>query len=100
MTSNMISKEKFEEYISKYQKNSDDIDYACGIFPDFFESSFVAFGWYCFRELIKAYFTEEGVDWIDYFLFENPEKCYYQNEERIRLETVDDLWEIVKDYRK
>ena len=53
-----------------------------------------------FDKLISVHFTEEGVDWIDYYLYENPEKCYYQNKVKIPLETLDDLWENIKVYRK
>lgn len=96
----MINKEKFEKFISEFRRNSDNIDTVEEVFPMLCESPIINFEWYCFDELMKAYFTKEGIDWIDYFLFENPEKCYYQDGERIKLETVDDLWTLIEEYRK
>ena len=95
----MIGKEQFSQYIQDYQHQYKIIDEISQYFNGFWESDIVEYGWKMFDELLKAYFTEEGIDWIYYFLLENPNKSYYVNEERIPLKTSDDLWEIVKDYR-
>ena len=54
--------------------------------------------------IFTSNFTTEGCDWIFWWLFEKgstPElKAYDENEKEIPLETIDDLWNFVKDYRK
>lgn len=96
----MIGKEKLSELIQEYYKQDKRIDTIGEFIPSYYDSPIVDFGWKMFGEVLKAYFTEEGVDWVEYYLYENPEKCYYMNDVKIPLETIDDLWETVKDYRK
>lgn len=96
----MIGKEKLSELIQEYYKQDKRIDIISEFIPSYYDSSIVNFGWKMFEEVLKAYFTEEGIDWIEYYLYENPEKCYYINDIKIPLETIDDLWELVKDNRK
>ena len=54
--------------------------------------------------IFTSTFTTEGWDWMFWWLFEKgstPElKAYDENEKEIPLETIDDLWNFVKDYRK
>lgn len=96
----MIGKEEFKELIQSYYEHDKLLDKLCEIIPGFFESPIVGWGWRMFKKLVKAYFDKEGVDWIDYYLYENPEKRYYQDGKIFLLETTDDLWELIKDYRK
>ena len=96
----MIGKEDFEELIQEHYKQSVLIDSLDKVFPGACGSPVIDYGWKMFDRLKQAYFTEEGVDWIDYFLYENPEKCYYQDGVRVPLETVDDLWSLIEPYRK
>lgn len=96
----MITKEKFIDLMSRYNKNEEYIDEVEKYIPSFFELPVVDFGWYCFDELLRCYFTTEGVDWIDYYLFENSEHCYYQDDEKIPLKNIDALWKLIEPYRK
>lgn len=96
----MIGKEKLSELIQEYYKQDEYIDKLIEIFPGWLDSPIVDFGWKMFGEVLKAYFTEEGIDWIEYYLYENPEKCYYQDEVKIPLETLDDLWLLIESHRK
>lgn len=96
----MIGKEKFTELIQEYYKQDKRIDKFDELLPGCYGSPILDYGWKMFDELKEAYFTEEGVDWINYFLYENPEKRYYIDDTEIPLKTIDDLWETVKDYRK
>lgn len=96
----MIGKEKFIELIEEYNKQNKRIDQIGEFVTGIYDSPIIDYGWKMFDELKKAYFTEEGVDWIDYFLYENPKECYYIDDVKIPLKTIDDLWETVKDYRK
>lgn len=95
----MIGKEKFTELIQAYYKQDERVDKLGELFPNCYDSPIIEYGWEMFDELKNTYFDEDGVDWIDYFLYENPEKCYYQDDVKIPLETIDDLWEVIKDNR-
>jgi hypothetical protein len=52
--------------------------------------------------LINSHFDEEGQDWINWWLYEkdgNPElKAWDENDNEIPTETIDDLWNLVKDH--
>ena len=96
----MIGKEEFVALISQYREQEKRVDSLCKIFSDSFESPVIEWGFIMFDNLMKAYFDSKGVDWINYYLYENPEKCYYHNNERISLETPDDLWLLIESYRK
>lgn len=96
----MISREKFDSIVLEYYKQDKRIDTIGEFIPSYYDSPIVEYGWKMFDEVKQAYFTEEGVDWIDYYLYENPEKCYYQDEQRVPLETLDDLWKVIEPYRK
>lgn len=99
-----IEKEDFIKLINRYKKNNTYIDKVCEIFPYFYESEVVDFGWLMFESLIRALFEEEGADWINWWLMEkgdNPEfKAYDKDNKEIPTETVDDLWNLVEEYRK
>ena len=53
-------------------------------------------------------FDEEGVDWINWWIYERPalfegdevNKAYNEDGSEIPTETVDDLWNIVEKFRK
>ena len=53
-------------------------------------------------------FDEEGVDWINWWIYERPalfegdevNKAYNEDGTEIPTETVDDLWNIVEKFRK
>lgn len=96
----MISKEEFIELIESYQEQDKRIDKLSEIFSTSWSDEIMTWGWEMFEKVIKAYFTKEGVNWIDYYLYENPEHCYYDNGEALPLETLDHLWKLVENYRK
>ena len=55
--------------------------------------------------LLNATFTPDGVDWINWWLYESKDLYteerlpVYINDEKVLIETPDELWEIIKDYR-
>ena len=57
-----------------------------------------------FEKYLETYFTEEGTDIIYWYLFEkngNSEyKMWDKDKNEIPTETIEDLWNIVKDYLK
>lgn len=64
----------------------------------------VEYGNILFDEVLGLLFQEEGVDDINWWLYEKcgrPDyKMWDKDGNEIPTETLDDLWEIVKDYRK
>ena len=53
-------------------------------------------------------FTDDGIDWINWWLYEKPSvfegeadnQAYDENNNVIPTDTIDDLWNIVEKYRK
>jgi hypothetical protein len=52
-----------------------------------------------FDSVMQSWFTEEGADHVFYFLYESNHKIWV-NDEEIPFDTLEDLWDFVKDYRK
>lgn len=52
------------------------------------------------EELWRAYFTDEGVDWINWYLYEKRPglEAYDETGAVIPTENSEDLWNIVKSY--
>lgn len=86
--------------INRYLDNDTIIDGISNYIPMFFECSVVNFGWFCFNELIATFFTEVGIEIIDTFLLEHFEDVIVINNKSYPFKTPEDLWEIVKDYKK
>ena len=102
----MITKEEFFDLISKHLMWSDRIDEVSEALsvPTLFESDWVEYASSLFDKTINFLFNEEGVDDISWWLYEksgNPElKMWDADENEIPTDTIDDLWEIVKNNRK
>lgn len=102
----MITKEEFIDLISKQQEWSNRIDQISKILdaPAFFENDWVEYTSILFDKTLNLLFTEEGVDDINWWMYEksgNPEfKMWDENNNEIPIETIDNLWDIVKEYRK
>lgn len=96
----MIEESSFKVLIEGYFKQHDRVDNLDDLMPGVAASEVIDYGFKMFDELINVYFNEFGIDWIYYYLYENLEKCYYENGERKPLETLDDLWNLIKEYRK
>lgn len=63
--------------------------------------------WRLFDSSINILFTTDGVDWINWWMFERfsildgkPHKAFDRDDKEIPTETIDDLWNIIKDYQK
>ena len=99
--STKLTKEEFIKLIEEYQEKHDFIDKACNIFPGFFENEIVEYANIMFDRLMSVYFTDEGVDWIAWWLFErlnvDEPQAWDENHKVIPTSTIEDLWEIVKD---
>lgn len=96
----MIGKQEFVDLIQGYREQSERVDKLCEIFPDSFGDPIMDWGFRMFDNLINAYFDEIGADWVSYYLYENPEKRYYQDNVEMPLETLDDLWKLIEKHRR
>lgn len=96
----MIGKQEFVDLIQGYYEQNERIDKLCELFNDAFWSPIIDWGFRMFDSLINIYFDEIGADWVSYYLYENPEKRYYQDDIEMPLETLDDLWKLIESHRK
>lgn len=96
----MIDKQEFVDLIQEYREQSERVDKLCEIFPGSYGDPIMDWGFRMFDNLINAYFDEIGADWVSYYLYENPEKRYYQDDIEMPLETLDDLWKRIEKHRR
>ena len=68
------------------------------------EMDIIEYGNLLFDKVINFYFTQEGEEWIFWWLYEkngNSEiKAWDEDHNEIPTETIEDLWKCVKQYRK
>lgn len=102
----MITKEEFIDLISKQQKWSDRVDKVSEILnvPTLFESDWVEYASILFDKTLDFLFNEDGVDDINWWMYEkagNPSlKMWDESGREIPTDTIEDLWELVKDNQK
>lgn len=101
----MITKEQFIKLITDHRKHNDRLDEVEDVLGlAIYDCDWVEYGNILFDEVLGLLFQEEGVDDINWWLYEKcgrPDyKMWDKDGNEIPTETLDDLWEIVKDYRK
>ena len=96
----MIGKAEFIKLIMEYREQEERINNLCKVFSKSYDDPIIDWGFRMFEKLISSLFDKIGNDWILYYLYENSEKCYYQDGIKIPLETPDDLWVLIESYRK
>lgn len=101
----MITKEQFIRLITDNRKHNDRLDEVEDVLGlAIYDCDWVEYGNILFDEVLGLLFQEEGVDDINWWLYEKcgrPDyKMWDKDGNEIPTETLDDLWEIVKDYRK
>ena len=101
----MITKEKFIKLVSDYIAQNDRVNEIGNVIGlEVFTCDIVEYGNILFEDLLSFLFNEEAVDDIYWWLYErrfNPElKMWDKDGNEISTETIDDLWEIVKDSQK
>lgn len=99
----MIAKEKFVSLILRHQKwmnRVNEISDTLNI-PTLWECDWIDYTTTLFNKTITYFFKEEGIEDIEWWLYEksnNPELKFFDTDgKEIPTETIDDLWEIVKD---
>ena len=94
----MITKELFIELLEKVQKHDAYLD-TYDIIQ--FDHPFVDFGFDMFTRLLNIYFTETGVDWITWYLWERDvDKYYWIGDVQYEVPDLESLWELVKPYAR
>ena len=101
----MITKEQFIKLITDHRKHNDRLDEVEDVLGfAIYDCDWVEYGNILFDEVLGLLFQEEGVDDINWWLYEKCECPDYKMRDKdgneIPTETLYDLWEIVKDYRK
>ena len=103
-SANKISKEEFFKLLNEQKAQSGRIDKLNDAGLSIWDSDLIEYGNLMFERVIKVYFTKEGVDWIFWWLYEkagDPEmKAWDEDHDEIPMETMEDLWRYVKQYRK
>lgn len=102
----MITEEEFVKLISdqkKWDDRLDEVGKVLNCYP--LNMDWVEHGAKLFDTTLHILFEEEGVDDINWWLFERPifppgPRMWDENGTVIPTETIEDLWNIVKDYRK
>ena len=98
----MITKEEFIKLISDHQKYNKRLDEICDVFDaEIWSADWIEYASVLFDTTIGLLFTDEGQDTISWWLYEkdgrSDMKMWDAEGKEIPTETIDDLWEIVKD---
>lgn len=102
----MITKEKFINLILKQQEWSNRVDEVSEVLnvPTLFESDWVEYASVLFDKTLALLFNEDGIDDIYWWMYEkseNPElKMWDESGKEIPTDTVEDLWNLVKNNQK
>lgn len=101
----MINKEHFTKIITDYKDWNDRVYQVADILGfNILEADWMDYPNFLFQDFIKSHFDEEGVDWINWWLFEKPmfnvddAKAWDAKHNEIPTETVDDLWKLVENH--
>lgn len=100
----MINKEQFIKLINDYQHWLDRMEEVYTVLnsPNLFEADWIEYTNELFSNTIAFLFNEDGADDISWWLFEKSDGICMWDEtgKAIPTDTVEDLWNIVKDSRK
>lgn len=100
-----MNKEDFIKLITNQQEFTSKVDLLHKEGIDLINSDFFDYPCRLFDKILDISFTDEGTDWIDWYLYErNPNskepQAWDDCNNPIKTETLDDLWELVKNYVK
>lgn len=99
-----MDKELFKKIIEEFIKLEIFTDKLSDAGLDIYDTPAYEACGFLFDKLMEAYFTEEGCDWIVWYMFEkrpNPDTIHATDEDGNEICTnIDELWELAKDYLK
>lgn len=100
--SHILTKEEFIKLIEDHMNQQSRIDALQDVGIDVYDSPLIEYGNFLFERIFSIYFSEEGREWIYWWLYEkngNPEmKAWDKDNNEIPTETIEDLWNIVEEY--
>ena len=97
----MITKKEFIKLIDDYKVWAEQLDeldeilgHQCSL-----EIPVIAYGQSLFDAILRHNFDSDGVDTIEWWLYEFVDKIItYPDGTKVTIKTADDLWGVVKDY--
>lgn len=102
-----MTKEGFEKLIVNAQNYQRELDRWANFGIELFELPISEYSWNFLNVMLPELFSEEGVDWINWWLFEKPSifggepnQAWDEDGNIIPTDTIDDLWNLVKGYLK
>ena len=99
-----LTEKEFIELLEDHKTQQNRVDALKDAGFDLYDSPIIEYGNFLFERVLSIYFSEEGRDWIYWWLYEkngNPEmKAWDKDNNEISTETIEDLWNIVKEYLK
>lgn len=99
----MVTKDQFENIIAIAAKYDKELNEVSNIIN--FEHPIFDYFWKQFYLTINILFSEEGVDWIYWWIWDKPSDkenshAWDKFGKEIPTESISDLWNIVKEYRR
>lgn len=102
--SNKLTKEEFLKLLKMYSDQEERLKKLSDAGLRIWDTEIIEYGNLLFDKLIKTFFTQEGEEWISWWLYEkdgNPDmKAWDEDNDEIPMETAEDFWRYVKQYRK
>jgi hypothetical protein len=96
----MVSKEEFFNVLTLKETYSKEVDKLADVLNlDIWSTPIIDSFGILFDSVIQSWFTEEGANHVFYFIYESNHKVWV-NGKPIPFDTLEDLWNFVKDYRK
>lgn len=103
----MISKEEFISLINWHDEQNVRLDELNKVIPDCFSAEIFDSPFKLLNLIFKICFDEEGNEWISWWLYDSfdyaidkYDRTYEEDGKKINVETVDDLWKLIKGCRK
>lgn len=103
----MISKEEFTKLINWHDEQNARLNELNKIFPDCYSADIFDSPFKLLDTIFRICFDEEGVEWISWWMYDTYnyttkkyDRSYKEDGKEINVETLDDLWKLVKGCRK
>lgn len=102
-----MTKEGFIKLIENAQNYNKELDKWHDFGIDLFDMPISELGWGFFDTILQELFTDEGIEWITWWIYDRISittgeslKVYDKENKIIPTETIEDLWNLVKDFQK
>ena len=92
----MISREKFKRQLELAQSLDQITELLHDNGIEILESKLFNIPSELFSNFLYCVCTDDGADWVEWWLYEDVEKVVYEGDKEIRLDTIDDLYNYLK----